>query len=432
MAEIRPFKALRYTDVAGSLSDLVAPPYDVISEERQRALYDRSEYNIVRVEYGETRPDDSVQSNRYTRAAAMVRAWREGGALAEDAEPALYVYAQDFDYAGESYRRTGVLAAVRLEPFESGIVKPHEFTMTGPKEDRFHLLQAVKVNTSPVFGMVRDREGLLRAFIDTVMREKPTATATDDLGQAHSLWRVADSPEVSELHTALLEEAIYIADGHHRYETALRYRDAIAPQDESHPANFVLMALVCANDPGLVIRPIHRLVNPANDGSSLLSDLARAWEVNGIVPTGGRNAVETVLRQMSAEGHYNTVFGMIRKSGVSRVSLRNIDAVMAHMPDELPDAARDLDVERLQHGILQPMLGIGAKQLASGDYVSFTEDAADAAEAVADGRCQVAFLINPTRTEQVLDVADAGARMPQKSTFFYPKLGTGLVMRSIA
>ncbi len=427
MAEVRPFKALRYTAAAGSLGDLVAPPYDVISPERQQSLYDRSEHNIVRVEYGTTLPGDTPEANRYTRAAALVRDWRAQGVLAEDGEPALYVYAQSFDYAGQAYRRTGVMAAVRLEPLDAGIVKPHEFTMTGPKEDRFQLLRAVRVNTSPVFGMVRDGAGALRSFIDNAMRGAPDATATDDLGQSHTLWRIAGGFATAALTAALHDEAIYIADGHHRYETALRYRDEVAPTDADHPANFVLMAIVPVDDPGLVIRPIHRLVNPASGEAELQAALAQSWDVRA-TPDG----VAGLVQRMAGEAASNTVFGLVHGGGLAHVALRDAGAVEGRMPADIPAAARQLDVNRLQYGILEPFLGIGAFELASGDYVRFTEDAEEAAEAVAAGHCRLAFLVNATRAEQVLAVADTGARMPQKSTFFYPKLGTGLVMRSLA
>jgi uncharacterized protein (DUF1015 family) len=431
LADFQPFRGLRFTGRAGSLDNLIAPPYDVISPDRQRALYDRSPSNIVRIEFGETRPSDSDQDNRYTRASADFGEWLERGVIAEDETPAFYVYQQEFEREGRKYSRTGVFGAVRLEPWDAGGVRPHEFTMANPKADRLHLMQAVRANISPVFGLVRDQLGVVAETIKAAVTAAPVAQATDDLGLQHRLWSITDMEAVRRLSDAVALESIYIADGHHRYETALAYRDSLGRIPGEHAANFVLMALVPVSDPGLLILPIHRLVTPAREPASLADELREPWRLDGVEVAADEGGLATMLGRLEAHGRDGTAFALVRPGSLALLLLQTPGMIDGRMPAGTPPSWRALDVNRLQYGILEPIFGIGAEQLASGEYVRFTEDAREAMREVEERRGGLAFLMNPTRVTDVLDVADSGARMPQKSTFFYPKLGTGVVMRRL-
>ncbi len=266
MAEIRAFRGYRYDlGRVGALSDVIAPPYDVIDAALQQQLYDRSPYNVVRLILNKEEPTDDEQHNRYTRAAGYLRDWQQTGILAQDSARSLYVYHQDFEVEGRRHTRKGFMARVRLEGFGQGRIFPHEQTLAGPRADRLKLFHATAMNLSQVFGMFPDEQGEVQALLDGAVGRALPVQATDHLGVVSRLWPVTDQQVVSAVTGLLGPKPIFIADGHHRYETALRYLDerraaGEVPDDEA-PANFVLMMLVSMSDPGLVILPTHRLVS---------------------------------------------------------------------------------------------------------------------------------------------------------------------------
>jgi uncharacterized protein (DUF1015 family) len=425
MADVRPFRALRYDPAQVDPALAIAPPYDVISPEQQAELYRRSAYNIVRIEYGEQRPSDDARDNRYTRAAHDLDAWLRAGVLMRDAEPAIYAYGQEFEWEGQRHARAAYFAAVRIEEWEKGIVKPHEHTLSGPKADRLELLRATRTQVSPVYCVFRARAD---AAPMPVMNGSPLYDVEAD-GQRHVLSAVRDAGALRQFAAHLAASDVYIADGHHRYETALNYRNEVraraAHWTGEEPENFVLMALTDASDPGLLVLPTHRVVNPREVPGDEMARIARSFDV-----TEASGGLAELLEALASAGAGTTALGAVglATGKMHLLTLRDRDAIEALMPAPEPAAWKRLDVNVLQFGILEHVFGIDAGALAAGGAVTYTQDAREAAEAVETGRARVAFLLNATPVDQVLAVADAGGRMPQKSTYFYPKLPTGLVM----
>jgi uncharacterized protein (DUF1015 family) len=423
MAEARPFSALRYDPTAVDMSAAIAPPYDVISADQQAALYDRNPHNIIRLEYGRTSDADTSSDNRYTRAAADLRSWIDAGILRRDTTPALYSYKLTFEWEGTTHERQHVFTAIRLEEWEKGVVKPHEHTLSGPKADRLDLLRATRTQISPVYCLFRDGTGTDAAILPT---GAPLFTVEAD-GQRHTVGAITDSAQIAAFQRRIAAADLYIADGHHRYETALAYRNECRERAASwtgdEPANFVLIALTNASDPGLVVFPTHRLVHrPAPD---LRAKLERHF---GLMPLPGADAADA-LAALASSPAKDTAFVL---HGLAAdpvlVTLHDRPGVEALMPAHESSAWKRLDVNALQYGILKPAFGIDDSTLAAGGAVTYIQSAADAFASVARGDASAAALLKATPVEQVIAVSDVNGRMPQKSTYFYPKLPTGLVL----
>ncbi len=426
MADARPFRALRFDAPRVDPALTIAPPYDVISAAEQRALYERSPYNIVRVEYGEERAGDGERDNRYTRAARDLDAWRRGGVLVRDAERALYRYRQEFAWAGARHAREAYFAAVRLEPWERGVIKPHEHTLATPKADRLHLLRATRTQVSPVYGLFRPKPG---ARLPASCDDQGDALADFEAdGQRHVISAVRDAAALAAFRERIARCDVYIADGHHRYETALAYRDEVRARASAwtgeEPEDFVLMALTDAHDPGLLVLPTHRIVHVREVTQAQIDRIGRDFRMDDV----SRTTLDEALAMLgaAAEGTRFLALGL-RPGAKHLLTLRDRAGAEALMPADQPDAWKRLDVSVLQYGVLRAAFGIDDAALAAGGSVTYTQDASEAARAVETGAA-AAFLLNATPVDQVLAVADAGARMPQKSTYFYPKLPTGLVM----
>lgn len=430
MAEIRPFRGLRYRVPEAEAGRVIAPPYDVISPRQQEALYDLSPFNIIRIEYPR-----GTGEERYEQAAATLRHWREERVLAPENAPALYLYEQVFSHGGVTYGRRGIFARLRLEPLEAGVVRPHEYTLAPAKADRLSLLRATRTNVSPILTLIDDANG---AFTEALERGlgQPVMDAEDFTGQRHHLTVIEDPEVIDAVVAAVAGRPLYIADGHHRYETALTYRAERRSASRSwtgeEPENFVLTAITATTDPGLLILPIHRLVRPRRMPDNLLDALGAVFDLRDAGALDDLRARKQLVLDLAEAGENGAVFGAagLAPGRLHLITLRDRASVERAMPAGHPPAWRALDVNVLQYGVLEPLLGIDAAALASGEWVTFTEDAEEAMAAVADGRVPLAFLLNATRPEEIIAVADEGDRMPQKSTFFYPKLGTGLVLNS--
>lgn len=425
MPQFQPFRGIRYQPEAGPLSELLSPPYDVINPSQQQALEQRNARNSVKLELA-TGGDE-----RYAKVAGLLSDWLADGALARDESPMLYVYEQRFTELGHEYVRKALIAAVEAQPWEEGAVKPHEFTMSGPKEDRLKLLQATGVQLSPVFMIARDRAGTLTQFIESVINSRePDMSGTSIDGESHRVWAVeAGSYEMRQV-APLLAESFYIADGHHRYETAVNYRDWRATSEvltPGHPARFAMAAIVAASDPGLVIRPIHRMIPrsaPAN-WQSLLGD---AFEVDHVKLVGNGPERVAELSMLLEEGSMvaiNLEPGQVHRFHRTDGALRG--AVPAGMSEEWTGISPNV----LRYGVLEPLWGISDDDLRAG-AVSYSHDVGEVLDFLAENPHGVAFLITPVRIESVVSLADKGERMPQKSTFFHPKLGTGLVFNPLS
>jgi uncharacterized protein (DUF1015 family) len=432
MADFRPFRALRYRpDAAGKIDGVLAPPYDVIDGAEQAALHARSPYNVIRLELAEGRPDDNEQSNRYTRAAAALAEWRAKAVLALDDKPAYYVYVQEFEHEGTRRRRTQVFGRLRLEPWDAHIVRPHEKTMAKPKEDRLQLLRHLRTNVSPVLALYRDES---RRIANAIAGGEPLVDATTPDGQRHTLFALTGDTPLRAIASELANAPLYILDGHHRYETALNYRDERRAQASTwsgeEPENFVLAAITSVDDPGLVLLPTHRLVRPPDMVRDVIERLSRYFNVVDTTPKSfDGTALLRLLARVSAAGDSGTAFGALglEEQRLHLLTLSDAAAARALMPDRSA-TWQSLDVNVLEYAVLRATLGIDG---GAGDVIDYTQDAAVALREVESGRWPLAFLLNATKIAQMIAVADAGEKMPAKSTYFWPKLATGLVLNSL-
>ena len=430
MADFRPFRGLRYRPAAGDMASALAPPYDVIDSEAQGALHEGNAYNVIRLELGEQRPGDGANENRYTRAAATMAEWTSAGVLATDDEPAFYVYVHEFEHEGGRRRRASLLGRLRLEPWEAGVMRPHEETMPAPKADRLELLRALRTQVSALFALYRDPEGTVTQRLDT---GTPLLDVVTPDGQRHVLSAIGDGDSVAAISTALAEQPLYMLDGHHRYETALAYREERRAEAKSwtgdEAANFVMVALTPVEDPGLVLLPTHRLVRPPRLAGDLIERLDRFFQVDDTTPKSyDGTALLRLMARLSAAGDSGTAFGALglEESRLHLMTLRDAPAAEALMPAG-SKVWRSLDVNVLQYAVLREALGLRD----DGYDIEYTEDVERAFREVESGRWPLAFLLNATRVEEILDVADAEELMPAKSTYFYPKLATGLVLNPL-
>ena len=428
-----PFKGIRYnTAIVGDIARVVAPPYDVISPEQRDQLSAKHPCNIVHLELGKDQPGDTGRENRYTRAGTAFFKWAGDRCLTEDTAPAFYVYDQQFRLGLRTFTRRAFFAAVRLEPFGSRVL-PHEETMPGPRADRLRLITACPVNLSPIFGLYRDPDNSVPELLASALPPAPEFSFEDFDGIKQALWKIDDPQAQARLSELMETKRIYIADGHHRYETALRYRDlAVEAQgklDSADARNFVMIACVSIADPGLVILPAHRVIGgiAGFEMGRLLEKLAPYFDVAPVNARGRGGIVDTLLGTMAGKQH---AFGLYSGGTAHSITLRD-EADADANPALHTQAWKRLDVSMLVWLILEHGLGLKHDDLSNPEHVTYVKDAADAAALVDAGQYQVACYLNPTRVDQLEEVAQAGERMPPKSTYFYPKLLTGLVMRRL-
>lgn len=436
MADVQPLRGMRYaSEIVGNVGHLVTPPYDVISEEAQARYYQRNPYNVIRLELSRDEPGDNSLNNRYTRAAETLAEWRLQGILRQDALPAYYLYQQRFTQNGQDYARTSLLARVRLEPWSERVVLPHEHTMSKPKLDRLKLMRATAMNLSPLMSLYDDPQGRIRKLLSAYVAN-PEVFFSDEVGEEHLLHAITDSQQIALIQNFFSERQLYIADGHHRYETALNYREEVLEQRRQlradDAANFVLMALIDIDDPGLVVLPTHRLVfHLSQDALNALTTerLARYFTLRTLEQRDERNA-DALLRELAEAG--KSAPSLIVHTAEHTWLLSLNEQGRAHMAESgHSNPWNELDVAVAHTLVLEDLLGLDAADMSAGTHIRYTRDAQLALEAVQKGDAQLALLLNPTRVRQVCEVADADDKMPQKSTYFYPKLITGLVMNPL-
>jgi uncharacterized protein (DUF1015 family) len=432
MPDVRPLRGVRY-DVAqvGALSDVVAPPYDVIDTSLQERLYQASPYNIIRLELNRPEPGDSDTDNRYTRAAGFLKNWQRQGVLRTDEHPCLYVYEQTFDVEGESYTRRGFLARTRLEPFGQGKIFPHEQTLAGPKADRLALYRATGFNLSPIFGLYPDAEQEVLRTLDAAVRDRAPLEATDHLGVVNRLWVVNDQTAHTAVQGLMASRPIFIADGHHRYETGLKYRDTLAeagqlagPED---PANFCLMMLVGMSDPGLRILPTHRLVSglPGLTADRLAERLSAEFAIEHVGQ--GDDACRNAWKAIEAAGDQDLLgFGTVADDRWILARLRSDESMDRLSPTQSAEW-RSLGVSVLHVLVLDHLLA-SAGASPSCRYVHLISEVL---HDVSARGCDLACLVPPARMEHVEAIASNLETMPPKSTYFYPKLLSGLVLNPL-
>jgi uncharacterized protein (DUF1015 family) len=420
--EILPFAGIRYSDSLFS-ADVLAPPFDVYGEELRRSLIARSEHNVVLLDKG----PEGHDGNWYTQAATLKERWLADGILHQDVIPAFYGYRQVFSLQSVLHTRTGFVAAVRLAQWGQGIF-PHERTRSGDRADRLQLTRAMRTNMSSVFGLYRDADGTIDSLLPIPEGPLLDRVLVDDV--EHTFWRIDDPAQIRSLQEQLATRDVVIADGHHRYETALAYQaeSGRSAGDPGKPisSDYVMMYLTNACAPGLVILPTHRMVSAGGvNQEALLNALGASFE---IYPLWNQDRVAEALRQ-AAEG--SVALAMATQSmGTFVLRLKSPSPLTAAAvsPETL---LQSLDVVVLQERILEPLLGISQVTLAASTGVTYTTDAPFALRQVRDRQMDLAFILNATTTDQVWHVASSGLAMPQKSTFFYPKLLTGLVINPL-
>jgi uncharacterized protein (DUF1015 family) len=405
LAEIQPFAAIRYRDA--DLSRVLAPPYDVIPPAYRDELYGRDPHNIVRVILNRTAEDAG-----YAEAGETYRRWRRESVLQEDAAPGLYVLEQSFDAGGKTLRRFGLLARFRAEDAARGIILPHEHTRGAAKEDRWRVLNATKANFSPIFLMFPDPTAAFTALVLDVIGHAPVAQYTDDGEVGHRMWRVEEAERIGRFQTLLAGVRSYIADGHHRHATALRYRDAVGPDGA-----WTLGCFTPMEAPGLLVLPYHRILS---EGPSL--EQARTRLASRFRLTVWREVAEAASAASASPARY--AFALAWPGGGSLVAEAGRESESLLSP-VAPACLRALDTYLLHHAVLGPLLGVPDAA------VSYVHSLAEAEEAVALGSCRLAVLVRATPIRQIVAVADAGESMPAKSTFFHPKLPSGLVIHPL-
>ncbi len=426
MASIIPFRGYRYDpEKVGSISDVVTPPYDRVDPEIQAACYERSPYNIVRIIKGKAEPDDDGSRNVYTRAAESLRLWIAEGVLVRDPEPVLYVYHQEYSFAGQRLTRKGVVALGRLEPEN---VHAHERTLKGPKEDRLKLMRATEANFGHVFMLYDEPKRTAdRELASAIEGVEPLIEANDGDGNAHRVWSVRDPEVIARVQKALSDRDLYIADGHHRYETAVTFMRECAANGwrPAAPESFDvrMMTLFNVAEPGMTIRPIHRLIHglPDFEPAAFLDAAAEHFVVV-------RHPSFDAMAAATGAGRELHTFGCYADGVYTTLTLRDVSMLEELIGTDRAADSRRLDITILHAAILDRLLGIDARALEEERNVTYTVDAAKGIEAVDRGEEQAFLFLNATAPDEVIRVADRGERMPQKSTDFYPKLLTGLVL----
>jgi uncharacterized protein (DUF1015 family) len=418
MADVQPLRTLRYErEAVGSLEAVIAPPYDVIGEEERAQLLARSPFNVVEIDLPRSNGGDP-----YMHARDTLDAWRQQGVMVREREPALWALRQEFAGPDGSMRtRRGFFARVRVEEYGPGRIRPHERTHPGPKEDRLRLTRATRANLSPIFSLFPDPDGAAGDALERATSDAPFDTASDSDGTRNSLWRIGEPELIAELQGALADAELLIADGHHRYETARLYADEIGGEGEHR---YVLMLLVSLSDPGLTVFPTHRLLSNLKDPEvqeRLGSALKRDFEVERIE----RDELEPPPSEQVAFGYMDAHF----KQGF-RLRLKDQAIADEAMPG-LPDAYRRLDTAVLEALVLRGTLGMSEDDISHLRGLDYAKGLDAARAAVEEGSVDAAFFLRPTPVEQVREVAESGEPMPPKSTYFYPKVPTGLVFNPL-
>ncbi|MFH1615721.1 MAG: DUF1015 domain-containing protein [Planctomycetota bacterium] len=435
--EIKPFKAFRYNpDIAGNPGDCAAPPYDVIDTAQQEKLYQLSPYNIVRITRGKVSPSDTEKDNQYTRAAQFFNGWIRNKVLKRDDINSIYACVQDFQLHGRAFRRSGFIALARLEEFGSR-VQPHEKTLDAPKADRLKLLQAADAQFGQVFMLYDDRQKIAEKIMAEAAKGKPLVDFVDDDDARHRLFQISDTNNIEAIQKMMSDKSGVIADGHHRYETALNYyRQTGRPS-----AGWQMMTFVNMRNEGLIILPTHRLVNGLNgfDAAGFLRQLEAGFQIqscefaDSLQKDTARNTMFAKMRDALVEN--KNAFGIYTGSSRFYVLVLKDRSLMTQAMPHMSDALKALDVSVLHCLILEKALGIGDEQLACESHIEYIKDINQAVDkaikTVDNGKAQVLFFMNPTKIEQVKAVAAAGEKMPQKSTFFYPKVFSGLTINRL-
>ena len=424
MAVIKSFKALHFSN--GDLSTLVCPPYDIISEAQRQEFIAVNPHNIVRLEL------PAGGEDRYQQAGLLLQEWLEQGVLSKDERDGIYVYEMAFSAHGERQSVKGFICLVKLEEFSKGVVLPHEETLSKAKTDRFNLMRETFCNFSSIYSLYMDEDGQAFSLVDACSHGKPDMEVTDGDGTTHRVWRVWDEAVLAKITSVFYSKKLYIADGHHRYETALNFHKHLCEtgvSDENSLSGYVSMMLVNMENSGLVVFPTHRILHdlPDFDPKKLLECCGEYFH---IAEEHGISQLETRLNTLYEQNE--KAFALYTgEDSYTLLVLKDPNAVKALLPG-MSDAYCQLDVSILHSLVLERLLGIDKDNMARQVNLAYTRSIEEAILSVRDGSANCAFILSPTRVHEIRDVALAGEKMPQKSTYFYPKLITGMVMNKFS
>lgn len=427
MERILPFKGLKYNkNIVGNLSAVLAPPYDVISEETQKALLTGHPFNVIRLEYGQLIDTDTDIDNRYTRSKETLTEWIYSGVLLPDRQPAVYVYGQEFsDENGTKLVNKGVICLVHLEEFETGKIIPHEQTLLKAKSDRLKLLKKCEVNFSPVYALYEDEEGGVHKIISDIMEYEPEISVKTSDGMLQTLWSISDNDRVSGIISLLKDKIFYIADGHQRYAAALEYRNMMRDGNPEHtgnePYNYVMMYLSDINDPGTRILPIHRMVKNivGFNENAVVAMMENIFTVEKIMT---ENVAVSAAKKLETSKDKPSFAMYTGKDYFYFLKLKN---------NEFTKDVSGPDVTVLHKLVFEDVFDMSDADIKNQTYLSYTEDIVEAVNGVREGNFQCSFMLNPVKMEEIKEISAMQEKMPQKSTYFYPKIKTGLVMNKL-
>ncbi|MGM0651827.1 MAG: DUF1015 domain-containing protein [Bacillota bacterium] len=420
MASIKPFKGIRYNQSKiQNTGEVITPPYDVIDDAEQERLHKLNPYNVIRLEYGRKLPADNEKDNRYIRAGETFKQWLNNNILVQEQESCYYLYEQSYIYNQVNYRRRGIIAALRLTPYSERAVLPHELTMSGPKADRLELLKNLRTNVSPIFTLFPDPELQMDRFFSSINQEMPLLEASEPSGQTHRLWSITDRDLQRQITYYLEPQPLLIADGHHRYETALHYAGEQNNCD-TPGADYILTIMVSMKDSGLLVLPTHRLLSGLTQSQKdkLNRIINKEFKLTSLGDP-RQLARKNLLKEIKSASLNFNGFGLITGR----------DAYILYPPGSR--SGKKLPVELLHEYILKPLFDAYDKSFADQEKISYPHDLDTAVDDVVTGYADTAFILEPVAVEQILEHARRGKVMPQKSTFFYPKLPGGLVLYNL-
>ncbi len=424
MANVKPFCGLRYdTSVVGDLSKVTAPPYDIISESEQDALIASHKNNIINLELGKNFDTDNDENNRYTRAKGYLSDWISSGAMKFEEMCAYYIYEEIFTVAGEEKHLRGIISAVELVPFSEKIVLPHEETLSKAKADRFSLMSETHANFSPIYFLYMDEKKTVNKIMTDVCKSAPDESFKTADGIIHNVWVVKDATLCAEIEESFKDKQLFIADGHHRYETALNFSKTL-PDNEG--AKYVMAFSVEMDDPGLVVLPTHRIVKNLENFSEdeVIEKLKNYFDIKKVV---SGNVIADAEKMLSENQEISSYVFYTGKDYFYFLSLTD-DTAMAKLLPEKSSAYCSLDVSVLHTLILDNVFGIDMENMANQKNLVYTKFSEEAVNVVKDNSADCSFLLNGTKVRQIKEVSLNNEKMPQKSTYFYPKLITGVVV----
>lgn len=434
MAEIRPFRGVHYNQsLIKDLSAVICPPYDIIAPQLHKELYSRNDYNFVRLEFARELPADTAAENKYTRSAAILEQWLGDGILQISDAPAIYLHDHYFKHHGKEYRRRGIVVCVRLEEWEEMVVRPHEGILSEPRDDRLNLLWALKANTSSILALFEDQGRRIAPLMVAKEKSKPLISFKGADSECHKVWAITEPGTINQVSASLTEQSLYIADGHHRYSSALTYqrerRSYSSGWSDNEAFDFVMMTLVDFVDPGLIIRAPHRLVSGISrmlmDG--LMAKLEVFFEVEKL-PLSSRGVWQRVDELVADTNDVRLVFFGLSSEHLLALRLRDLAAASEIMPYFHSEIYKRLDVSIVDHLIIEKLL-----EVCVGDEgkITYSYDRHEAVNKVLAREHQLAFILKPVKPDLIKNIADDGDKMPRKSTYFYPKIPAGLVFNRL-